>query len=73
MVFESPWVTRAEFCSPCYPGAGNLSVDEGDNDCWAYALGPEWFDEYTPMPYKVVAVEEIGSVDLDKWYPEEEE
>jgi hypothetical protein len=53
-VFDSPFYTRAQFCSPCAPGAGHLS-----NPCETgpktYALGPDWFeDEATPYPLSKV-------------------
>jgi hypothetical protein len=54
-VLESPYFTHAQFCSPCVPGAGNL-----DNPCEdgpkTYCLGPEWFDEHSPMPYRCYRV-----------------
>ena len=67
-VFKSPWVTRADFCSPCAPGAGYLGscpeIGDGDGDlagnCWAYALGPEFFDEYSPMPYRVIPAANVS-------------
>ncbi len=58
-VVESPYFTYAAFCSPCVPGACSLEspldtddVTDGilsDNKC--FCLGPEWFDEYNPIPY----------------------
>jgi hypothetical protein len=50
MVTLSPYYTRAQFCSPCVPGAGNL-----DNPCpdgpKTYCLGHDWFDdERAPYP-----------------------
>jgi hypothetical protein len=55
-VIRSPWVGRFQFCSPCAPGAvyleNPLSPDAGDPaENWGYCLGPEWFDEFNPMPY----------------------
>lgn len=53
-VLKSPYYTRAQFCSPCVPGAGNL-----DHPCETgpktYCLGPDWFeDEKAPYPvYRV--------------------
>lgn len=53
MVLASPYFTFAQYCSPCVPGAGNL---ESPTDPYigpkTYCLGPEWFDEYSPMPYR---------------------
>jgi len=53
-VIESPFVTYAQFCSPCAPGACYLASPleshvEG-NQC--YCLGPDWFDDDCPMPYE---------------------
>lgn len=58
-VMESPYVTYAQFCSPCAPGACHLgspldinapSPLEEANRC--YCLGPEWFEE-NQAPYPV--------------------
>lgn len=50
MVLKSPVMINAQFCSPCFPGAGNL-----DNPCpsgpLTYALELDWFDDYSPAPY----------------------
>lgn len=52
-VFESPYFTYAQFCSPCAPGACYLSNPLSEpveaNRC--YCLGLEWFDDENPMPY----------------------
>ncbi len=52
-VFESPFYTYAQFCSPCVPGAGSLNtpLTEQDGGPKVYALGLDWFDEYNPCPY----------------------
>lgn len=55
-VFKSPYMTQGSYCSPCAPGAVTLGSAGEDN--WAYALGPDWFDEENPMPYEVVAVKD---------------
>ena len=49
-IFKSPYTTRAGFCSPCAPGAVYLT---SDGETQAYALGPDWFADDTPMPYIV--------------------
>jgi len=59
-VLASPFYTRAQFCSPCVPGAGNL-----DNPCEdgpkTYALGHDWF-ENGRAPYRVFRVEDDAEV-----------
>ena len=50
-VFESPYITRCQFCSPCMPGAGNLD-SPCDNGIETYCLDSSWFDESEPCPYK---------------------
>ena len=49
-VTKSPYVTRAQFCSPCAPGACHLEHPCPDGER-AYCLGPEWFDDESPCPY----------------------
>jgi hypothetical protein len=53
-VLDSPFYTRAQYCSPCVPGAGNL-----DNPCEdgpkTYCLGHDWF-EGGKAPYQVFKV-----------------
>jgi hypothetical protein len=66
-VLASPYYTYAQFCSPCVPGACNLDSpldtdgieygypdDYQNNRC--YCLGPEWFDDENPMPYRCFKV-----------------
>lgn len=52
-VLESPYKAIGAHCSPCAPGSISLGLGEDD---WGLALGPEWFDEYSPMPYEVEKV-----------------
>ena len=54
-VLKSPYFTRAQFCSPCAPGAGYLTnpCDDGPK---TYCLGHDWFD-YSIAPYPVYSVE----------------
>ncbi len=55
-VIKSPYVTNAQFCSPCVPGAGNLNSPCPDGpEC--YCLGEDWFDENNPCPYPVRKLE----------------
>ena len=60
-VLASPYFTYAQFCSPCVPGAGNLNnpCEDGPK---TYCLGPEWFDEYNPMPYRCYRVSDGAEV-----------
>jgi len=56
-VLKSPYYTRAQFCSPCAPGAGYLrnACDDGPK---RYCFGPEWFDDsISPCPYPVYRVD----------------
>lgn len=54
-VIRSPYYTRARFCSPCCPGAGDLDGFDEDGEK-TYCLGHEWFEEET-APYRVWSVE----------------
>jgi hypothetical protein len=42
-ILKSPFFTRAQFCSPCAPGACYLEnpTDQGER---AYCFAPDWFD-----------------------------
>ncbi len=54
-VLKSPYYTKAQFCSPCVPGAGNL--DSADDDgVQTYCLGHDWFED-GKAPYRVFSVE----------------
>ena len=59
-VIRAPYYTRAQFCSPCVPGAGNI-----DNYCEdgpkTYCLGHDWFDD-GKAPYKVWRVSDDTEV-----------
>ena len=51
-VIKSKYVTRCKFCSPCYPGAGDLgSYDSTGVLC--YHPGPDFYDEYQPFDGKI--------------------
>lgn len=60
-VIESPYYTRAQYCSPCVPGAGNL-----DNPCEdgpkTYCLGHDWF-ENGKAPYPIYRVSDNSLVE----------
>lgn len=50
-IFLSPFVTTAQFCSPCAPGACYLLNYTSDGEK-AYCLPNDWFeDEHAPYPY----------------------
>ncbi len=53
-IMDSPYYTRASFCSPCAPGACYLTspCDDGEK---AYCFGHEWFDDGI-APYPVYRV-----------------
>ena len=51
-VEKSPFVTRADFCSPCAPGAVYLLNSSSDGDAWGYCFGYDWFDNEN-APYQV--------------------
>lgn len=55
-VFKSPYFTRAQFCSPCAPGACYLEnpCEDGER---AYCFGPDWFDNDYPCPYPAYRVD----------------
>jgi ribosomal protein L37AE/L43A len=54
-VLCSPYFTRAQFCSPCAPGACHLAhpMDDGER---AYCFGHDWFDGGV-APYPVYRVD----------------
>jgi len=54
-VVKSPYYTRAQFCSPCAPGAAYLRND-CDDGVKAYCFGHDWFDG-GKAPYPVHSVE----------------
>jgi len=52
-VTDSLYYTHAQFCSPCMPGAGNLSTPCEDGPK-TFCLGPGWFEGKPPYPiYRV--------------------
>lgn len=60
MIIKSPYYTRAQFCSPCVPGAGNLETpcETGPK---TYCLGHDWFDD-GKAPYPVYRVSDDSIV-----------
>jgi hypothetical protein len=59
-VFKSPYYTRAQFCSPCAPGACYLLNPEPDG-AKAYCFGHDWFDG-GKAPYPVYRVDDDTEV-----------
>ena len=57
MVFKSPYYTKAQFCSPCAPGAGYLA-NPCDSGPKTYCFGNDWFDSDRPCPYPVYRIED---------------
>jgi hypothetical protein len=59
-ILKSPYYTRAQYCSPCAPGAGYL-----DNPCETgpktYCFGADWFDG-GKAPYPVYRVSDDALV-----------
>lgn len=56
-VIKSPYYTRAQFCSPCAPGACHLEnpTDKGER---AYCFPADWFDDdVEPCPYPIWRVD----------------
>jgi hypothetical protein len=53
---KSPYYTRAQFCSPCAPGAGHLGNPCADGPK-TYCFGHDWFDG-EKAPYPVYRVED---------------
>lgn len=53
-IVKSPYYTRAEFCSPCAPGAGHLSSPNPDGPK-TYCFSHDWFKgDIAPYPvYRV--------------------
>jgi len=60
-ITKSPYYTRAQFCSPCAPGACYLTnpCDDGEK---AYCFGPDWFED-GKVPYPVYKVEDDTRID----------
>lgn len=55
-ILRSPYFTRAQFCSPCAPGACYLRNPCPDG-ARAYCFGTDWFEsDIVPCPYPVYRV-----------------
>ena len=63
-VMQSPYYTRATFCSPCAPGACSLSSPCEDG-ARAYCFGHEWFEDGV-APYPVYLVVDDTTVEQEK-------
>jgi hypothetical protein len=59
-IIRSPYWTRAQYCSPCVPGAGNLDSPCEDGPK-TYCLGHDWFED-GQAPYKVYSVADDSEV-----------
>jgi hypothetical protein len=57
-IFQSPYYTYAQFCSPCAPGACHLNnpLESPIEDNKCYCFGHDFFDE-EKAPYTVYSVE----------------
>lgn len=54
-ILRSPYYTRAQFCSPCAPGAGHLRNPDPEG-VRTYCLGHDWFED-GQAPYPVYRVD----------------
>ncbi len=59
-ILQSPYYTRAAYCSPCAPGACYITSPCEDGDR-AYCFGHDWFEEGR-APYPVYRVEDDALV-----------
>lgn len=58
-ILHSPYFTRAQFCSPCAPGACHLRNPTEDGER-AYCFGHDWFEgDKAPYPVYSVATGEL--------------
>jgi len=60
-VLKSKFYTRAQFCSPCAPGAGYLRNYCPDGPK-VYCLGPDWFDKDGPPYFRIYRVDDDSLV-----------
>lgn len=77
-VIKSDYYTLCRFCSPCFPGAGNL--DQWDEDgVKTYCLDGSWFDKDNGenwchvLPYRVYRVSDDSLVSEFKKLSEDDE
>ena len=59
-IIKSPYVCYAAQCSPCFPNGGYIK-DKGS--LLTYALGSDWYDEYSPLQNEVFLLSEIEKED----------
>lgn len=55
VITKSPYYMHAQFCSPCFPGAGNCDTECADGPK-TLCFGHDWFDG-GKAPYRVFSVE----------------
>lgn len=60
-VLKSPFYTLCRFCSPCAPGAGDLTSPD-ENGIKAYCLGKDWFDD-DQAPYPIYRVSDDSLIE----------
>lgn len=60
-ITKSPYYTRADYCSPCAPGACYLRSAHEDGDDLAYCFGHDWFEDGV-APYTVYRVSDRSIV-----------
>lgn len=60
-IIKSPYFTKAQFCSPCAPGAGHLGNPD-ENGVRTYCFGHDWFDD-GKAPYPVYNVSDGAIVE----------
>ena len=51
-IIKSPYYTLCDYCSPCAPGAGDLSTT---GNVKTYCFGDDWFDDGV-APYPIFTV-----------------
>ena len=62
MVTKSPYYTLCRYCSPCFPGAGDLN---SEGDVKTYCFGHDWFDgDKAPYPVYSVATNQMIPYEL---------
>ena len=67
-ITDSPYYTRAQFCSPCAPGACYLSNPCADGER-AYCFGADLFDDNNPCPYPIYNVSDDVCIYTPKTRP----
>jgi hypothetical protein len=67
-ILRSPYYTRAQFCSPCAPGACYLEnpCDDGER---AYCFSHDWFDDgRAPYPVYRVSDDSLVPPAVEQWH-----